>query len=699
MASKEQIKAQEQLLELLSSSNQVISKSSELLFDQIEASSRLSSKQKDQVKTLTLINDTEKSNLHINDKLNVLKNRAKEVTDKTLDTEIKRLKVQKAGTTAVQEQSEALLKGLNKSISMINKLPGGGLLVQAMGLGPKNIKKLQDNLAKVITGALPLNEIFKGMPKNFGKMVKIGIGVGAAVGVIYGTFKLIKKAVSFTSKMLDEAGQKFGVLGARGGEFSRNMQDASTNVMAIGKGTADVLTVTDNLSKNFGLTTDAALDISEKVLDTSVALGLSTDEASNLFGVFMGIGGLSAKAAEELAESTYQLAVQNKVNPSAVMKDIAGSAETIAKFGAQNLESITKAAVGARQMGINLDAVAGAAEGMLDFQGSITKEIQAEVLLGRDLNLGKARRLALEGDLNGVMKEIVKNVGSESKFNRMNIIQRRMLASAVGLTAQQLDKVVRNQDKSVVQAKSFTDLLGKDGLSALTSLINKIKQMGASLLKSLGRPMEKIFTRIEEFLLDPTLQARFEKFAEGLEEKIDGLVSAITGLPTSIKQVQQQAADAVNVGKEGLKVAGGFMGAKYGFKGGAALGLKYGSVLGPKGAALMGLIGGVVGGAAGYFGVGSLVNDVRSMGGSHLIVTPSGQLLRTNPRDVVAASTRVNDVVSGGGVVSGGPGTMPLGTDMQETNKILREAIVKLDDVTRAVEDSSRKTVTGILNG
>ena len=119
MATKAQIKAQEQLLELLNSSNQVISKSSELLFDQIEASTRLSSKQKDQVKTLNMINDTEKGNLHINDKLNVLKSRAKEVTDKTLDSEIKRLKVQKAGTDAVKEQSEALLKGLTKSISMI----------------------------------------------------------------------------------------------------------------------------------------------------------------------------------------------------------------------------------------------------------------------------------------------------------------------------------------------------------------------------------------------------------------------------------------------------------------------------------------------------------------------------------------------------------------------------------------------------
>ena len=57
--SKAQINAQEQLLELLTTKNEVLQKSSQLLFDQIEASSRLSSKQKDQVKTLNLISYTE----------------------------------------------------------------------------------------------------------------------------------------------------------------------------------------------------------------------------------------------------------------------------------------------------------------------------------------------------------------------------------------------------------------------------------------------------------------------------------------------------------------------------------------------------------------------------------------------------------------------------------------------------------------
>ena len=38
--------------------------------------------------------------------------------------------------------------------------------------------------------------------------------------------------------------------------------------------------------------------------------------------------------------------------------------------------------------------MAGAAEGFLDFQTSLNAEVEASILLGRDVNLQKARELA-----------------------------------------------------------------------------------------------------------------------------------------------------------------------------------------------------------------------------------------------------------------------------------------------------------------
>jgi len=632
------------------------------------------------VSLLKVADATEKSKKYKKENLDIAKQETK-VGKRIINVLNQQNKGSKLGTVMAKARLKLSRVFADKSKGIT------GTLLKQYDLQQKSLKtekKLSMAKDKAAEKQKILDKLTGGMSSKakgmLGHVKKVGPGfaaAGLAAGLIVGTVGLISKAVRFTSSMLDKAGEKFGVMGARGGDFSRQLQDSGVNVMGIGKNLDDVLSVTDSLTKNFGFTMGAALDISEKALDTGVALGVSTDEAANLYGIFMGIGGLSAELAEDLIEDTYQLAQQSKVNPSAVMKDIAGSAETIAKFGAQNLESITKAAVQARQMGINLDAVAGAAEGLLDFQGSITKELQAEMLIGRDLELGRARQFALAGDLNGVMKEIVKNVGSENRYNRMNVIQRRSLAAAVGMTVMQLDKLVRNQDKSVQQTKTFTDLLGKDGMSALTSLINKIKQMGANLLKSLGRPMEQIFEKIEGFLLDPNLQANFENFTAKFEEKVDKFVGSIVDIPDQIALVSETV--------KGAAKTAGYTG------GGAALGAAIGSVVPGLGTA----IGAVIGGGLGY-----MLSDFQSKNtGSHLIVTPSGNMVRTHPQDTIVGSTKIRNVND---FTSGPAGSNPLGTDMSETNALLKELIRAFNDKTdvntRTTDALANRIVTGIGN-
>ena len=94
----------------------------------------------------------------------------------------------------------------------------------------------------------------------------------------------------------------------------------------------------------------------------------------------MSIGGLTAKQTEELAEGAFQLARQAGVAPQQVLKDIAGSAETVAIFTKDGGKNLLEAAVAARQLGINIDSIAKSARGVLNFEESITKELEASVL-------------------------------------------------------------------------------------------------------------------------------------------------------------------------------------------------------------------------------------------------------------------------------------------------------------------------------
>ena len=132
------------------------------------------------------------------------------------------------------------------------------------------------------------------------------------------------------------------------------------------------------------------------------------------------------------------------VAPALVMRDLAENAEFFAQFAKDGGQNLIGAGVAARKLGLDMSAVAGITESLLDFESSIEAQLEASMLLGRSINLDKARQLALNNDIEGVQREILKQVGGEVEFNKMNAIQRKKLAESIGLNVEQLSRLVRN---------------------------------------------------------------------------------------------------------------------------------------------------------------------------------------------------------------------------------------------------------------
>jgi len=556
--------------------------------------------------TLQGLHDSRKANKMNGKQLGAVADLGKEILDGNIDV---------AKSKRMQASLEKkLLKA--KSVGERNSIENQLKLLKTRDAAEKVQNKV--NLATEVG-----DKLTGGMASKAGGFLKHMKKVGPVAGGVLLITGLLVKALKFASAITDALGKQFGVMGTSGGEFQKNMQQASIDVISLGKGTSDVVTLVDTLSKDFGITLDSASRLPDQILDTAVALGLSTDESAKLFGTLMTIGNLTADQAEHLAESTYQLARQNNVNPNAVMKDIAESAETIAKFGADNLESITKAAIKARQLGLNLSTVDSIADSLLDFQTSLTSEIEASIMIGKDLNFQKARELAVTGDLNGMMESVTKQLGGQAEFNKLNVLQRKSLAKSLGLEVKQMEKLISAQDKSVVQQKSFADLAGKDGMSALTNITNQVKELGAQFLLKFGQPLEdavKAFS--EEFMTEENI-ARVKTFIENFADTVTKIVKGVgkifkffTGL-ANLFSLNNLLVTAMT----GL----GFMAG------------------GPLGAAAAGTITAAL---TPDDGTGN-VNDFKSSGGSHLVVTPTGKMLKTNPKDTVFGTTAVNDFASG----------------------------------------------------
>ena len=516
--------------------------------------------------------------------------------------------------------------------------------------------KARDTADK-LTGGMA-SKLKKGLEFSKG-MGKAALAKYLAMGLVVGAVALLIKSLKFASDQIDTLGKGFGVAGAESGEFRDSMMKASVDVISLGKGTADVVSLVSTLSKDFGIALTTAAQLTDQILDTAVATGLTNEQAAKLFGTLMVIGDLTADQAESLAESTYQLARQNQVNPRAVLEDIADNSELIAKFGAENAESLAKAAVRARQLGLNLKTVDKISESLLNFQSSLNAEIEASIITGKRLNLNKARELALTGDTSAMLEEVISQLGDESDMILDNVLARKSLAAAVGIEVDEMDKLLNAQDKSIVAAKSFRDIAGDEAMSALTGIINKIKEIGAAVLTKLGTPLNNLLTRVKnEFFTDEKI-AKITNFINNFE-KIMGNVFKTVG---NIANMFGSIAEFFTV-KGFLKTA----------VNASPIGALTSLFTGKSLTSLLG------------------VDDFKSAGGSHLILTPTGKMLQTNPNDTVMGSTKVNDFHSGPA------GSMPLGVDMTNTNNkldTLNANIEKLIDL----ETRAPQRLAGELGG
>ena len=256
-----------------------------------------------------------------------------------------------------------------------------------------------------------------------------------------------KIATDFASSMLDIR-QSLGTSAIDSARLAGNMAAAGAAAKVVGGNSQEAEAAVKGLVREFGSLSVVSLGVSTQLGLITGQFGISGDNAAKLLKSMDAISTASIETNLNLISSVGELARAEGVAPAQVLNDIASDTELFAKFGKDGGKNIGLAAIQAAKLGVNMATVAGIAESLLDFESSITNEMEAEVLLGKNLNLNKARELSLAGDLEGLQKEILKNVGSEAEFNAMNVVQRQALAKALGMNVADLGKMVAGEKTS-----------------------------------------------------------------------------------------------------------------------------------------------------------------------------------------------------------------------------------------------------------
>jgi hypothetical protein len=253
-----------------------------------------------------------------------------------------------------------------------------------------------------------------------------------------------KLATDFANQAL-EVRQQLGTSAADSAILAGNMQVASLQAFVLGGSTQEAASAVTSLTREFGSLDAVTPRVAKQAASITAQFGIGGENLGRLTKQMSVLNGASLETNLNTLETVGNLARAERVAPADVLNDMAESTETFAKFSMDGGKNLAKAAIEARKLGLNLQAVDKISESILDIEGSIEKQMEASVLLGRQLNLDKARELALSGDLEGVLAEVKNQVGGAEALSRMNVVQRKALADAVGLEVSELSKLAAGQ--------------------------------------------------------------------------------------------------------------------------------------------------------------------------------------------------------------------------------------------------------------
>lgn len=217
----------------------------------------------------------------------------------------------------------------------------------------------------------------------------------------------------------------------------------------------DAVNAFSQISKLSGDFNNATFGAQLNVGVLATSLGISGDQAATLVNAFGNLQGSSRAIGEELTATVANTARLNGVLPSQVMEDIASASEEMALYSKGTGENFAKAAIQAAKLGSTITTISKISDKLLDFETSIESELEASAILGKDLNLTRARELAYVGDIEGSTREILTQLGGINEFNKMDVFQKQSVADTLGITVAELQQIIANQDNLATSTGSL----------------------------------------------------------------------------------------------------------------------------------------------------------------------------------------------------------------------------------------------------
>ena len=415
----------------------------------------------------------------------------------------------------------------------LDKLGFGGL-ANALGLDEvqEKMRKVADEIEKsegYTGGFSDKMKVLKAGISEAGIQFKQSLKDPAAIATL-----LIKEMISAlqgADKATGELAKSFGTSYSEASSLRNELNTVANLSGDVNVNTAALQKSLVAINKEFGTASKLNGELLKDFTQLTTVAGY-TEEAA------LGLSKITAATGTDLSDNTEAIlgeaAALNAVNRLAlnekeIVEEVAkASAATTLTLGMQPKE-LTKAVVQAKALGVTLEQVESISQSLLNFESSISAELEAELLTGKNLNLEKARLAALNGDIATVAEEIAKQTGSAADFTKMNVIQQEALAKSVGMTREDLAK-------SLIEREALANIGAKDAEEAKKRFDLLVKNYGyEEATKRLGD--EKYAQQLRSQSVQERFNASVEKLREifiSIAEPVLQIVSPFMDLATKI---------------------------------------------------------------------------------------------------------------------------------------------------------------------
>lgn len=446
-----------------------------------------------------------------------------------LETQQKQLQVIKMVDNAQQGLTDTYTDALDSLKSTLEEIPFLGKAFGTLASGPINTLKqklsdagktfVSDFSMKLGEGASTMEALgFAGS----GAMSSLAAAINpVTIGIVAVAAALALGFMRF--KQIDDAAKEFrdntGLLNSQTEQMVGNIQSISTKYAKLGVTASDVAGAAGEFVNAF----DGLQQPAESTLESMVVLnknfGIGASEAAKVNKVMQNMGGLTETQAQYLTNSVVQMSKLAGIAPQKVMADIAENSGEALKYFRGQPALLAKSAVSLAAMGSSLESAAKSSEALLNFESSISDELEASALLGKELNFDKARAAAFAGDQYGQEKAIMEQMMQIGDISKMDMYSKEALAKATGknvdelINMQRIQKQFPNLDESRLAAAHALLDAGKD--------INDINE-------------QDLATQAERMAKDQEMQSR-----------IDSLMNEVMGFGTQLMNILMPVAEVV----------------------------------------------------------------------------------------------------------------------------------------------------------